>query len=175
MIYIKIKELRYYELDLGSDLYSLWKQELLALECEVLKELGFACYEDLDHPHFFMLEVWKSVEIHCHELINCNNSNNFPQYILNMLNDAMFFDLVIRYDCVYTVVAIILLAFQALYPVGEQAVHEMLCRQYSLDVNALRTLKQELMQSFTEVPIVHVDESIDWVHIIVDKDSKVRK
>ena len=42
-------------IELGSLEYTAWKNELMTMERYILKELGFALYSILDHPHKFLL------------------------------------------------------------------------------------------------------------------------
>jgi uncharacterized protein (UPF0333 family) len=158
-------------MDLGSDLYALWKQELIALECEVLKELGFACYEDLDHPHFYVTELWTKVSNHCgwDSLI----IPTAPQYILNLLNDVMYFDFIVQFDNVYIVAAVILLMMDHFQAENIQSVSEIMCSTYSLNNQELRQLKKEILHAMAQVPFLS-DENTSQSKLVVDKDSKVK-
>ncbi len=143
-MYLFLNKLPRFELDLGSELYSLWKQELLALECEVLKEIGFSCYEDLDHPHYYILDVWELFKAMIGGEILLNST---IQYSLNILNDIMFFDVISRYDSLYIAVAATLITLEVHNYSGVISIFDGISIAFRLDSGALFEVKSQIQRS----------------------------
>ena len=49
------RQLKFKNLELGGERYSLWKNELITMERYILKELGFALYNISEHTHKYIL------------------------------------------------------------------------------------------------------------------------
>lgn len=73
--------------ELGGEQYHQWKAELLLIERHLLKELGFALYSGMDHPHKYILYYTKLLNI----------PPNTSQLAWNYLNDSLRLDLSLRY------------------------------------------------------------------------------
>jgi hypothetical protein len=133
----------YVELSLGGELYSLWKQELIALEVEVLKELGFACYEEIDHPHFYVLEILTGLGIveEASKASFCDPTFSMAQLILNILNDSMYFNIFLRYDALYIAAAATLLSMSA---PDRELIWSCAVRRFRLDGELLKEIIAEL-------------------------------
>ena len=67
--------------------YSLWKDELIATERHILKELGFDLYQLSEHPHKYILYFIKLLE----------GNAQLSQVAWNYLNDSMRRDVCLRY------------------------------------------------------------------------------
>jgi hypothetical protein len=49
------KDLPLTALELGGQCYSEWKSEVVTVERFILKELGFCFYQNIEHPHKYLL------------------------------------------------------------------------------------------------------------------------
>jgi hypothetical protein len=49
------KSLKLKPLELGGQRYTAWKNELITMERYLLKELGFSFYQNIEHPHKYLL------------------------------------------------------------------------------------------------------------------------
>lgn len=61
-LYLEKRKLPARSMDLGSDLYNIWKNELITIERIILKELGFSLYAVIDHPHQYILHIMEILQ-----------------------------------------------------------------------------------------------------------------
>ena len=88
------RQLKYKNLELGTERYSQWKSELITIERYILKELGFALYSISEHPHKYILYYVKVLggETDIKEIAQLS------QMAWNYLNDSMRLDICLRYE-----------------------------------------------------------------------------
>lgn len=104
------------ELEVGSELYLSWKNQLIAIEKDILITLGFAVYEAVDHPHQYLLYIIKLLfpssgsEGGEESQRTQESARKLAQAAWSYLNDSMRIDLELRYDSTYIACAAIFLA-----------------------------------------------------------------
>lgn len=103
-IFLRRKNLRIEPLEVGCELYTTWKNELITMEMYILKELGFSLYSIMDHPHKYLLYFVKVI----------NGSNELAQTAWNYLNDSMRLNLALHYSAEKIACAAIYLAARKL-------------------------------------------------------------
>ena len=103
-IFLRRQNLRIEPLEVGSYLYTSWKNELITMEMFILKELGFSLYGIMDHPHKYLLYFVKVI----------NGSNELAQTAWNYLNDCMRLNIALRYSAEKIACAAIYLAARKL-------------------------------------------------------------
>jgi len=75
--------------DLNSQELSEWRQAIVSTEQVILQELGFAVAFLLDHPHKYVLQFIKSLQLdQCKRRTGNANSRLFAQVAWNYLNDS---------------------------------------------------------------------------------------
>jgi len=74
-------------LDIGGQIYSRWKLEVVNMERLILRELGFCLYRIMEHPHKFILYFVRLL----------GGNAELAQISWNYLNDSMRLDLCTRY------------------------------------------------------------------------------
>jgi hypothetical protein len=91
-MYQKRRGVKVCPLDLGSDRYRRWRDNVIATEREVLACLGFGIYSVIEHPHSFILYYVKFLEP------SAGSYNFLAQYAWNCLNDVLRLDISVTYD-----------------------------------------------------------------------------
>ncbi len=103
-MYLRRKRLNLVALELGGGEYTRWKSELITMEMYVLKELGFALYSVMDHPHKYLLYFIKMLR----------GDNALAQLAWNYLNDSMRLTLSLQHKAQTIACAAIYLAARKL-------------------------------------------------------------
>jgi hypothetical protein len=87
-MYQRRRGLKRKPLDIGSQRYRDWKDELQMAERYILQQLGFSFYNIMDHPHKFMLYYLK---------VLADDDKEFAQKAWAYLNDSMRLDICLRF------------------------------------------------------------------------------
>jgi hypothetical protein len=126
-------------MELGGELYHEWKSELICIERNILRELGFSLYNSFNHPHQYLLYIIKLLE----------GTNTLAQSAWNYLNDSMHLKLITQYHSLYIVCAAIFLASRNIgYPLPEQPTPWWTL--FHLDTTTIYQIANEIMSLYNE-------------------------
>ena len=125
-------------LELGGDLYGEWKNELICIERNILRELGFSLYNSFSHPHQYLLYVIKLLE----------GNDLLAQTSWNYINDSMHLKLIVDYHSLYIVCAAIFLASRTIsYPLPESPIPWW--KLLNLDNKVIYQIANEIMSLYS--------------------------
>ena len=129
------------KLEIGSEQYINWKDELVTAEQYVLKELGYCLYSAMDHPHKYLFYYMKIL----------GGTDELAQVSWNYLNDSMRTDLCVRYPApAIAASAIYIAARKTGHPLSGQKWYELM----EADLQTIYDISDTILQLYEEkVPL----------------------